>query len=148
MSYPLLQTHIHSTHNLSEHSLLLAPRVGSTTSSSLQGPREMGTSHHAPFADKLRDKRALMRLIKITRLVLLSLQMQESCWQLPTFILCLQAKQCSRAMPRAPSASGFSPKGSAAQGRGRGGQLSPLCGREPRQAWCMGQSAKSPGRAL
>lgn len=59
------------------------PRVGSTTSSSLQGSSEMGTSHHAPFADKLRDKRALMRLIKITRLVLLSLQIQEAVGSCP-----------------------------------------------------------------
>lgn len=53
------------------------------TSGSLQGRREMGTSHRAPFADKLRDNRALMRLIKITRSVLLSLQMQEAVGSCP-----------------------------------------------------------------
>lgn len=84
MSYSLLQIQTHGRDdNLSKHSFLLAPKVGSTTCTSLQGPGEMGTSHHAPFADKLRDKRALMRLIKITRLVLLSLQMQEAVGSCP-----------------------------------------------------------------
>lgn len=121
VSHSLLQIQIHSRDNLSEHSLLPAPRVESTTGSSLQEPGEMGTSYHVPFAHKLRDKRALMRLIKITRLVL-----QEAAGSCPLFILCLQAKQRSKAVPRAPPASGFSPEGSAAQTRGRGGQMSPL----------------------
>lgn len=149
MSHSLLQIQIHSRDNLSEHSLLPAPRVESMTSSSLQEPRETGTSYRVPFANKLRDKRALMRLIKITRLVLLSLQMQEAVGSCPLFILCLQAKQRSRAVPRAPSASGFSPEGSAAQARGRGGQLSPLSGREPRQrpgAWDSQERARAEPR--
>lgn len=97
MSYSLLHIQIHGRDNLREHSLLPAPRVRSTTSSSLQGPREMGTSHHAPFADKLRDKRALMRLIKIIRLVLLSLQMQEAVGSCPR--PCSAFRQSSAAEP-------------------------------------------------
>lgn len=46
-----------------------APGAGSTTSISSQGSPGMGTGHHAPFEARFRDKRAQMRLTKMTGLV-------------------------------------------------------------------------------